>query len=65
MVRRSQIVGCGSYLPSRIVTNDDLRERIETSDEWIRQRTGIGQRHLAAVGLEKEELTMLAEASVF
>ena len=48
MVRRSQMIGCGSYLPSRVVTNDDLRERIETSDEWIRQRTGIAQRHLAA-----------------
>ena len=43
----SQIVGWGSYLPSRVVTNDDLAASMETSDEWIRSRTGIGQRHIA------------------
>lgn len=43
----SRIVGTGSYLPSRILTNDDLAQRLETSDEWIRTRTGIRQRHIA------------------
>ena len=44
----SRIIGCGGYLPSRIVTNADLEKTINTSDEWIRSRTGIGQRHIAA-----------------
>jgi len=47
---RSQIMGCGSYLPERIVTNAELATRLETSDEWIVQRTGIRQRHIAAEG---------------
>ena len=49
-MRRSQIIGFGSYLPQNIVTNDDLAEKIDTSDEWIRKRTGIAQRHIAADG---------------
>lgn len=47
---RSQIIGCGAYLPQRIVTNAELAERLDTSDEWIVQRTGIRQRHIAAPG---------------
>jgi 3-oxoacyl-[acyl-carrier-protein] synthase-3 len=47
MELRSQIVGCGAYLPERIVTNDELARRLETSDTWIRDRTGIRQRHIA------------------
>ena len=47
-ILRSQIVGCGSYLPARIVTNAELAERVDTTDEWIVQRTGIRQRHIAA-----------------
>jgi 3-oxoacyl-[acyl-carrier-protein] synthase-3 len=43
----SRIVGTGSYLPPKIVTNDDLAKRMDTSDEWIRTRTGICQRHIA------------------
>ena len=49
-MRRSQIIGFGSYLPKNIVTNDDLARKIDTSDEWIRKRTGITQRHIAADG---------------
>ena len=49
-MRRSQIIGFGSYLPKNIVTNDDLARKIDTSDEWIRKRTGITQRHIAAEG---------------
>lgn len=43
----SRIVGTGGYLPPKIVTNDDLAKRMDTSDEWIRTRTGICQRHVA------------------
>jgi 3-oxoacyl-[acyl-carrier-protein] synthase III len=49
-VIRSVVQGCGAYLPERIVTNDDLAKKMDTSDEWIRQRTGIRQRHIAADG---------------
>ena len=43
----SYILGCGSFLPKTILTNDDLSKKINTSDEWIRTRTGIKQRHIA------------------
>lgn len=43
----SRIIGCGGYLPSKVVTNSDLEKTIDTSDEWIKSRTGIGQRHIA------------------
>jgi 3-oxoacyl-[acyl-carrier-protein] synthase-3 len=45
---RSVVLGCGSYLPQRILTNAELACRIDTSDEWIVQRTGIRERHIAA-----------------
>ena len=44
----SRITGSGSYLPANVVSNDDLAKRMDTSDEWIRSRTGIRQRHIAA-----------------
>ncbi len=44
---RSRLVGIGGYLPERVVGNAELAERVDTSDAWIRERTGIGQRHLA------------------
>jgi len=47
---RSVVLGCGSYLPSRLVTNSDLSRLVDTSDEWITQRTGIRERHVAAEG---------------
>ena len=47
---RSVVQGCGSYLPERVVTNADLAKTMDTSDEWIQQRTGIRQRHIAADG---------------
>ena len=46
----SRIIGTGSYLPEKILTNRDLEQTVETSDEWIRSRTGITQRHIAATG---------------
>jgi 3-oxoacyl-[acyl-carrier-protein] synthase III len=48
MPLRSILAGCGGYLPERIVTNNELSRTIDTSDEWIRERTGIRQRHFAA-----------------
>jgi 3-oxoacyl-[acyl-carrier-protein] synthase-3 len=44
---RTRLAGIGSYLPARIVTNDELAQRVDTSDAWIRERTGIRQRHIA------------------
>jgi 3-oxoacyl-[acyl-carrier-protein] synthase-3 len=44
------VLGCGSYLPERILTNAELALKVDTSDEWIVQRTGIRQRHIAADG---------------
>jgi 3-oxoacyl-[acyl-carrier-protein] synthase-3 len=49
-VTRSVILGCGSYLPAQILTNADLARKVDTSDEWIVQRTGIHERHIAAPG---------------
>ncbi len=43
----SRIVGTGSYLPPRIVTNDEFAKRLDTSDQWIRERTGIRERRIA------------------
>lgn len=48
--KRSVVLGCGSYLPQKVLTNAELAARIDTSDEWIVQRTGIRQRHIAADG---------------
>jgi 3-oxoacyl-[acyl-carrier-protein] synthase-3 len=60
MMFRSQIVGCGGYLPERIVTNDELAARLDTSDAWIRQRTGIGERRIAADGELTSDLAFCA-----
>src|ERR1044071_10429146 len=60
MAFRSEILGCGGYLPEKIVTNADLAERLATSDEWIVQRTGIRQRHVAAVGELTSDLATAA-----
>ena len=43
----SKIIGVGGYLPNKIITNFDLEKMVETTDEWITQRTGIHQRHIA------------------
>ncbi|HVQ60459.1 MAG TPA: 3-oxoacyl-ACP synthase, partial [Burkholderiales bacterium] len=57
----SRIVGTGSYLPAKVVTNDELARRMDTSDEWIRTRTGIRQRHIAEPSQASSDLA--AEAS--
>jgi len=65
MVPRSMVIGCGAYLPQRIVTNAELACRLETSDEWITQRTGIRQRHIAAPGETTADLaTAAAQAAL-
>jgi 3-oxoacyl-[acyl-carrier-protein] synthase III len=64
-VRRSVILGCGSYLPSRVVTNADLAAKVDTSDEWIVQRTGIHERRIAAAGEVTSQLaTQAARAAL-
>src|ERR1700746_2386942 len=60
MTPRSQVAGCGAYLPERIVTNQELAGRLDTSDEWIRQRTGIGERRIAAPGELTSDLAFRA-----
>jgi 3-oxoacyl-[acyl-carrier-protein] synthase-3 len=55
-LKYARIVGTGSYLPVNVVSNDELALRVDTSDEWIRSRTGIRQRHLAAAGQTSSEL---------
>ncbi len=52
----SRIAGTGSYLPEQVLTNEDLAKRVDTSDEWIRSRTGIGERHVAAEGETTSDL---------
>jgi 3-oxoacyl-[acyl-carrier-protein] synthase-3 len=49
-VRRSVVLGCGSYLPNQVLTNADLARKLDTTDEWIVQRTGIHERRIAAPG---------------
>jgi 3-oxoacyl-[acyl-carrier-protein] synthase-3 len=56
----SRIAGTGSYLPAQIVINAELAGRVDTSDEWIRSRTGIAQRHIAAAGEQTSDLALAA-----
>lgn len=62
MVLRSIAAGCGAYLPERILTNAELARRVDTSDEWIVQRTGIRQRRVAADGEKTSDLAIAAAA---
>ena len=59
-VMRSVVFGCGSYLPSRVLTNADLAKKVATSDEWIAQRTGIRERRIAADGELTSDLAVHA-----
>ncbi|WP_416877916.1 beta-ketoacyl-ACP synthase III [Litorimonas sp.] len=56
MTRRAVLKGIGGYLPDHVLKNADLDEALETSDEWIRERTGIQQRHIAAEGQTTSDL---------
>ncbi len=60
MIKRSVIEGVGSYLPERIVSNAELATRVDTSDEWIVERSGIKQRHMAADGEKTSDLAIAA-----
>src|SRR5246500_40910 len=60
MTPRSQVAGWGGYMPEGIVTNRELASRLDTSDEWIRQRTGIGERRVAAPGELTSDLAIRA-----
>ena len=59
-VLRSVVTGVGGYLPDRIVSNEELARRVDTSDEWIRERTGITQRHQAADHQQVSDLAVEA-----
>jgi len=57
---RSQVAGVGAYLPARAMTNTDLAQKLDTSDEWIRERTGIRERRIAADGEYTSDLAIAA-----
>jgi 3-oxoacyl-[acyl-carrier-protein] synthase-3 len=59
-VTRSVVLGCGSYLPGRVLSNTELSRMVDTSDEWITQRTGIHERHIAADGETTSEMGLKA-----
>ena len=59
-VNRSVIRGVGAYLPKRIMTNDDFSRIVDTTDEWITERTGIKQRHIADDGELTSDLGIAA-----
>lgn len=60
MKRRSVIIGVGGALPDNVVTNEALSKRVDTTDEWIVQRTGIRQRHIAPAGVNTSDLAIEA-----
>jgi 3-oxoacyl-[acyl-carrier-protein] synthase III len=59
-VIRSRVIGCGVCLPDNVVTNDELAKRVDTSDEWIRERTGIHERRIAREGENTSHLAVEA-----
>jgi 3-oxoacyl-[acyl-carrier-protein] synthase-3 len=63
MALRAKLSGSGMYVPERVVTNDELAELMETSDEWIRQRSGIATRHYIEPGQMPSELAFRATAN--
>ena len=60
---RTHVMGVGAYLPRTILTNAELAKRVDTSDEWIRERTGIQQRHIVAKGEKTSDLALHAARS--
>ncbi|MGH8713097.1 MAG: beta-ketoacyl-ACP synthase III [Casimicrobiaceae bacterium] len=56
----SRIAGTGGYLPAQVLTNAELAQRIDTDDQWVRTRTGIRQRHIAAPGQSTSDLALAA-----
>ena len=57
---RTRVLGTGSYAPERVLTNADLEALVATSDEWIQQRTGIRERHIAAPGETTSDMAVMA-----
>ena len=60
MTLRAVVAGCGHYLPERVVPNSEFEKKLDTSDEWIRSRSGIEQRHFAAEGETTSDLATKA-----
>lgn len=60
MTLRSVVLGCGCYLPARVLTNEELAKKVDTSDEWIVQRTGIHERRIAAPNELTSDLALRA-----
>lgn len=60
MSLKAVLRGCGAFLPEKVLTNDDLSKRVDTSDEWIRERTGIRERHIASEGELTSDLAVNA-----
>ena len=60
MTLQAVIRGCGAFLPEKVLTNEDLARRVDTSDEWIRERTGIRERHIAGADEKTSDLGMAA-----
>ena len=59
-MRRARVIGAGAYLPQTVLTNNDLARKVDTSDEWIRERTGIRQRRIVAPGEKTSDLALAA-----
>src|SRR5690349_21412013 len=59
-VRGVTITGTGMYVPERVLTNDDLSRMVDTSDEWIVERTGIRERRIAAPDQASSDMALLA-----
>ena len=59
-MRRSIMLGCGAYLPAKALTNEELAKMVDTTDEWITQRTGIRKRHIAAPGEKTSDMATRA-----
>lgn len=57
---RSRVAGIGSYLPEKILSNHDLEKMVDTNDQWVRERTGIERRHIAADGQYTSDLSLIA-----
>ena len=55
-VRRVKIAGLGTYVPPHVLTNADLERMVETTDEWILQRTGIRERHIVEPGMATSDI---------
>ena len=60
MTRRAVVIGAGHYLPERVVENAEFEKTLDTSDEWIRSRSGIERRHFAAEGETTSDLAVKA-----